>query len=68
MSTLNIDTALTDVEILILQQLLEKGFAVCVFKPEEMPYSDSSKVEAAMAEGGWGQINFDTPDGMSISA
>ena len=67
MSTINIDTSLTDEQILVLRQLREKGFAVCVFKPEEMAYSEPCDVEDAMCEGGWRQINFDTPSGLPIS-
>lgn len=59
---------LTEDDILALRSLRCRGFAVCVFTPEEMPHSSPSQVEDAMGEGGWRQINFDTPAGERISA
>lgn len=59
---------LTEDDILALRSLRCRGFAVCVFTPEEMPHSNPSRVEDAMCEGGWSQINFDTPAGERISA
>lgn len=61
-------TELTTEDIAALRRLRDKGCAVCVFLPHEMPHTDPSDVEDAMCEGGWRQINFDTPDGRPISA
>ena len=55
-------------QIKVLRELRSEGYAVCVFMPHEMPNSDPRDVESAMCEGGWRQINFDTPDGQPISA
>lgn len=59
---------LTPEDVAALRSLRERGFAVCVFNPDEMPHSDQDMVEDAMCEAGWRQINFDTPDGERISA
>jgi hypothetical protein len=61
-------TELTEQDKEMLRGLRKAGCAVCVFLPHEMPHSDPSDVEDAMCEGGWRQINFDTPDGKPISA
>ncbi len=50
-----------------LRDLRQAGYAVCVFTPDEMPDSRQRDVEDAMCEGGWRQINFDTPDDQPIS-
>lgn len=57
----------TDTETSALRSLRAKGFAVCVFTPEEMPNSNPSRVEDSMCEGGWHQINFDTHSNEAIS-
>lgn len=59
---------LTPEDAATLRGLRDAGCAVCVFMPDEMPHSDPQDVEDAMCEGGWRQINFDTPDGEPISA
>ena len=59
---------MTENQIKVLRELRSEGYAVCVFTPEEMPDSRQRDVEDAMCEGGWRQINYDTPDGESISA
>jgi hypothetical protein len=55
-------------QLKVLRELRSEGYAVCVFQPEEMPDSRPRDVEDAMCGGGWRQINFDAPDGQSISA
>ena len=55
-------------QIAVLRELRSEGYAVCVFTPDEMPDSRQRDVEDAMCEGGWRQINFDTPDNQPISA
>ncbi len=52
----------------VLRELRNEGYAVCVFTPEEMPNSNPEDVESTMCEGGWRQINFDTPSDQPISA
>ncbi len=59
---------MTEDQIKVLRELRSEGYAVCVFSPGEMPYSRQRDVEDAMCEGGWRQINFDTPDGQPVSA
>lgn len=59
---------LTDEDIAALRRLRDAGCAVCVFLPQEMPDSTQRNVEDAMCEGGWNQINYDTPAGAPISA
>lgn len=59
---------MTEDQIKVLRELRSEGYAVCVFTPQEMPHSQPRDVEDAMCAGGWRQINFDTPDGESISA
>lgn len=55
-------------QIKIVRQLRAQGYAVCIFTPEEMPYSAPDRIEDAMCEAGWNTINFDTPEGERISA
>lgn len=59
---------LTPEDLSVLKGLRKMGCAVCVFMPDEMPHSNPEDVEDAMCEGGWRQINFDTPDGEPVSA
>lgn len=59
---------MTENQIKVLRELRSEGYAVCVFTPQEMPHSTQEAVEDAMCEGGWRQINYDTPDGQPISA
>ena len=59
---------MTENQVKVLRELRSEGYAICVFAPEEMPESRQRDVEDAMCEGGWRQINFDTPIGESISA
>lgn len=59
---------MTENQIKVLRELRSEGYAVCVFTPQEMPDSRQMDVEEAMCEGGWRQINFDTPNGQPISA
>jgi len=58
---------MTKEQIQALRDLRQAGYAVCVFTPDEMPDSRQRDVEDAMCEGGWRQINFDTPDDQPIS-
>lgn len=46
-------------DITVLRSLRDRGFAVCIFTPEEIGGADKDEVEDAMTEGGWRQINFD---------
>jgi hypothetical protein len=55
------DYELTKEDIAVLSRLRAEGCAVCVFLPQEMPDSDTRRVEDAMCEAGWNQINFDAP-------
>lgn len=59
---------MTPEQIAVIRQLRAAGYAVCIFTPDEMQDSKPHRVEDAMCEGGWNQINFDAPDGASISA
>jgi hypothetical protein len=59
---------MTENQINVLRELRSEGYAVCVFTPGEMPDSRQRDVEDAMCEGGWRQINFDTPANQPISA
>lgn len=61
-------TNLNDDEVKVLRSLRERGFAVCVFTPDEVNHSDPCDVEDSMCQAGWNQINFDTPAGERISA
>jgi hypothetical protein len=45
-------------ELRALRSLRARGFAVCVFTPEEMGEAPEDDVGGAMAEAGWRQINF----------
>lgn len=54
---------MTEEQIKVLHELRGEGYAICVFAPQEMPKSHARRVEDAMCEGGWRQIDFDTPDG-----
>ena len=65
---LKLEKQMTADQLKVLRELRSEGYAVCVFMPEEMPDSRPRDVEDAMCEGGWRQINFDTPDGQPISA
>jgi len=59
---------MTPSQLAAIRELRSEGYAVCIFTPGEMPDSPQRDVEDAMCEGGWRQINFDTPDGQPISA
>jgi hypothetical protein len=59
---------MTENQIKVLRQLRDEGYAVCVFTPDEMFNSSIEDVEDAMCEGGWNQINLDSPIDESISA
>jgi hypothetical protein len=49
---------LQEYELLALSSLRARGFAVCVFTPEEMGEAPEDDVEDAMAQAGWREINF----------
>ena len=51
---------LTEQDLTALRALRQRGFAVCVFEPGEMPHSDPERVEDAMCESGWRQIELDS--------
>ena len=59
---------MTEEQLKTISALRDEGYAVCIFMPDEMPDSNPKDVETSMCEGGWNQINFDTPDGQPISA
>lgn len=56
------DEALTPEDITYLRGLRDRGFAVSVFTPGEMPDSSQEDVEDAMVAGGWDKINADEVD------
>lgn len=58
---------LTKEDIATLRRLRSQGCAVAVFVPDELTHSNTHRVEDAMIEAGWRQINFDTPAGAPIS-
>lgn len=45
----------------VIRQLRKQGYAVCIFTPEELQCSTPEKVEDAMCEAGWHQIDLDLP-------
>lgn len=50
---------MTEEELKVLQDLHDRGYAVCVFTPEELGPAPNEEVESAMAEAGWRQIDFE---------
>lgn len=49
---------LTPAEISVMRSLRERGWAICMFTPWEIAKADPSRVEDAMAEAGWRQIDW----------
>lgn len=47
---------MTDEQTQAIAELRDAGYAVAVFKPEELGSADSSKVEDRMVEVGWDVI------------
>jgi hypothetical protein len=45
-------------DIAVLRSLHDRGFAVCVFTPEEIGNAEQEEVEDHMCHGGWATINF----------
>jgi ATP-dependent Clp protease adapter protein ClpS len=56
--TLWTDKEVNENELAVLKALHARGFAVCVFTPDEMVNTLQEEVEDAMAEAGWRQIHF----------
>ena len=56
--TLWTDKEVNENELAVLKALHARGFAVCVFTPDEMCNVLQEEVEDAMAEAGWREIDF----------
>lgn len=50
---------LSDAERAMVEALRERGFAVCIFNPDELGEADSGDVEDEMCARGWDTINTD---------
>jgi hypothetical protein len=60
--TLWTDKEVNENELAVLKALHARGFAVCVFTPDEMVNTLQEEVEDAMAEAGWREIDFHAGD------
>lgn len=48
---------MTEQELEVLRGLINQGYAVCVFVPDELGEVDPKRVQDAMCEAGWNCIN-----------
>ena len=54
-------TPLTELELLVLRDMRRKGYALCLFTPQEVGDAVQEDVEDAMCAGGWYAIHNQTP-------
>ena len=50
---------MTEEEIKTLRSLRDKGYAICIFNPDELGQAPTEEVETACAEAGWRQIDWE---------
>jgi hypothetical protein len=51
---------MTDKELKVIEDLINRGYAVCIFVPDELGEVDPERVKDAMCEAGWNCINMNS--------